>query len=242
MRQEAERADVTDPDSPGPPPSEGRANFATVLRHAGVRNLWLGQIGSQVGDYFAILALLVVMSGFQRGTAETTATVSGLLIALTLLRFVFGLLAGVFVDRWDRRRTMIGSDLLRVALALAFIPAFLSHQLAALYALAFALSAISMLFIPAKGALIPWLVPAAQLASANALSQTSQMLAQFVGPALAGATFATLGTGNQWIAFVIDGVSFLVSAGSTWLVRVPPAAAPPAPRAADSVRRCGASG
>jgi MFS family permease len=212
-----------------------RANFATVLRHSNFRNLWLGQVVSQIGDYFAFLAMLVVVSGFESEAAATTQAVSGLMIALTLPRLLFGVLAGVFVDRWDRRRTMIVSDVLRAALSLGLIPAFLNHQLLVLYALAFALSAVGTLFNPAKGALIPRLVPAEQLTAANALSQTSMMLAQFIGPALAGATFAAAGSGNQWVAFAINALSFLVSAVAILLIRVPQAqtVAPPAAGSTD---------
>ncbi len=212
-----DEAEVGRPAAPAP----ARATFLTVLRNAGFRNLWLGQIISQIGDYFVFLALMVVVSGFQSDAAATTSALAGLGVSMTLPRLLFGVLAGVFVDRWDRRRTMLVSDLVRVGIALAFIPAILAQELLLIYALAFALSAIGTLFVPAKGALIPWLVPDEQLTAANALSQTSQMLAQFAGPALAGATFAAVGSGNQWIAFAIDGVSFLVSALAIWLIRVP---------------------
>src|SRR4051812_26724194 len=174
----------------GPPPA--RVNFFTILRNAGFRNLWLGQIISQIGDYFAFLALMVVVSGFQSDAAATTGALAGLGIAMTLPRLLFGVLAGVFVDRWDRRRTMLVSGLMRMVLVLALIPAILAQELLLIYVLAFALSAVGTLFVPAKGALIPWLVPDEQLTAANALSQTSQMLAQFAGPALAGATFAAV--------------------------------------------------
>jgi MFS transporter, DHA3 family, macrolide efflux protein len=213
----AERPDAAVPaDAPLP-----RANFMTVLRHSGFRNLWLGQVVSQIGDYFAFLALMVVVSGFESEAAATTQAVSGLMIALTLPRLLFGVLAGVFVDRWDRRRTMLVSDVVRAGLSLGLIPAFQNHQLLVLYALAFALSTVGTLFNPAKGALIPRLVPADQLTAANALSQTSQMLAQFIGPALAGATFAAAGSGNQWVAFAVNAGSFLVSAVAILLIRVP---------------------
>jgi MFS family permease len=90
-----------------------------------------------------------------------------------------------------------------------------------MYALAFAMSTVGTLFNPAKGALIPELVPAEHLISANSLSQTTQMLAILVGPALAGTTLALAGTGNQWVAFLVDSVSYLVSAVMIWLVRAP---------------------
>lgn len=199
-----------------------RVTFVAVLRNGGFRNLWLGQIVSQMGDYFAFLAMMVVVTGFSDDPQQTTLAVTGMTIAITLPRLLFGMLAGVFVDRWDRRRTMLASDLLRAGVVLALIPAYLTQNLLLLYALAFALSGIGTLFLPAKGALLPLLVPTEQLMSANALSQTSQMLATIIGPALGGATFALLGNSGGWVAFVIDSLSFLVSAFAIWRMRVPP--------------------
>ena len=211
--------------APTAPPA--RATFRTVLRHGDFRNLWLGQIISQMGDYFATLAILVVVSGFSNDVAGTTQSVSGLMIAFSLPRLLFGVLAGVFVDRWDRRRTMIVADVLRAGLTLAMIPAFLAHNLWLILALTFVLSTFGTLFNPAKGAIIPRLVPAEQLTAANALSQTSQMLATFIGPALAGLTFSAVGKGNEWVAFVINAVSFLVSALAVWRITAQRGAAPP---------------
>lgn len=192
--------------------STDRATFVTVLRNRNFRNLWIGQVVSQVGDYFAFLAIMVVISGFSEDSATITGQVSGVMIALTLPRLLFGVLAGVFVDRWDRRRTMIISDVLRVVLTLGMIPAFMSKNLLLMYGLAFAMSTVGAFFNPAKGALIPKLVPTEHLMTANSLSQTSMMAANFVGPALAGTTFALAGNGNQWVAFVLDSLSFIISA------------------------------
>jgi DHA3 family macrolide efflux protein-like MFS transporter len=175
---------------------------------------------SQVGDYFAILALMVVVAGFTENNAQVTTYVSGLMIALTLPRLLFGVLAGVFVDRWDRRRTMIVSDLVRSVVTLLMIPAFLTKNLWAIYVLAFTMSTFATLFNPAKGALLPLLVSKEQLVSANSLSQTSMMMAGFVGPALAGPIFAVFG---PWVAFVFDSFSFLVSAVAIWAIRMPKA-------------------
>lgn len=228
-------------DSAGPMPAPEKAKqitFLDVLRNGSFRNLWLGQVVSQMGDYFAFLAMMVIVSGFSTNQEQTTLAVSGMMIAFTLPRLLFGMLAGVFVDRWDRRRTMLVSDALRAILTLLMIPAFLAQSLIAMYALGFVMSAIGTLFIPAKGALLPRLVPEEQLISANALSQTSQMLATLIGPALAGATFALVGNGQQWIAFVVDSLSFVVSAFAIWRVVVPPA--PAADAAAPPVATTGA--
>jgi MFS family permease len=224
LEQESLEAGIQPPDEDAP---AKRVTFVDVLRNANFRNLWLGQIVSQIGDYFAFLALTVVVSGFSNTTEGTVLAVSGLLISFSLPRLLFGLLAGVFVDRWDRRRTMLVSDLVRVVLALFMIPAFLAASLPAIFALAFLMSTVGTLFGPAKTALIPRLVSKEQLLSANALSQTSQMLATMIGPALAGFTLATAGEGNEWVALVVDSATFLVSAFTIWLIRMPGTAKAP---------------
>src|SRR5687768_14735485 len=198
-----------------------RVNFVTILKNRNFRYLWLGQIISQMGDYFAFLAIMVVVGTFSQDVGETTQQVSGVMIATALPRLLFGVLAGVFVDRWDRRLTMLVSDLVRPVITLAMIPAFMSKNLWLMYALAFALSAVGTFFNPSKGALIPKMVPPEHLTSANALSQTSFTMAFVLGPALAGATFFLLGAGNEWIAFVLDAGSFLISAVAIWMIRMP---------------------
>jgi DHA3 family macrolide efflux protein-like MFS transporter len=205
-----------------------RANFVTLLRNRNFRNLWLGQVVSQMGDYFAFLAIMVVVGSFSPDVGATTTQISGALIASALPRLLFGILAGVFVDRWDRRLTMLVADLVRPAITLAMIPAFLTRNLWLMYLLAFLLSTVGTCFNPAKGALIPNLVPPEQLLAANALSQTSMTMAFILGPALAGATFYVLGAGNEWLAFVFDAVSYLVSAGTIWMIRLPKEATQPA--------------
>jgi MFS family permease len=198
-----------------------RVTFVDVLRNANFRNLWLGQVVSQVGDYFTFLALTVIASGFSNTTEGTALAVSVVMISFSLPRLLFGLLAGVFVDRWDRRKTMLVSDLVRVVLILFMIPAFMAASLPAIFVLGFLMSTVGTLFNPAKSALIPRLVPPEQLLSANALSQTSQIVATVLGPGLAGATLAVAGTGHEWVALVFDSATFLVSAFTIWLIRVP---------------------
>lgn len=215
-------------------PAQAKPNFLTILRNSNFRNLWLGQIVSQIGDYFAFLTTTVVVSGFSNDTQATTLAVSGMMLANSLPRLLFGMLAGVFVDRWDRRITMFWSDVIRISLALGMIPAFLNKNLWAMYALGFLMSTIGTLFMPAKGALIPKLVPQEHLVAANSLSQTSQMLAVLLGPALAGGTLKLAGPGNEWVAFAVDAASFLISALTIWLIRVPRKVAGPAVLTADA--------
>jgi MFS family permease len=208
--------------------NDERVTFFTILKNRNFRNLWFGQVISQMGDYFAFLAIMVVVGSFSQDVAQTTQQVSGVMIATTLPRLLFGVLAGVFVDRWDRRLTMLASDLIRPALTLAMIPAFMSHNLWLMYLLSFAMSSVGTFFNPAKGALIPKMVPTEHLTAANALSQTSMTMAFVLGPALAGATFFLIGAGNEWMAFVLDAASFLVSALAIWMIRLPKEATNPA--------------
>jgi MFS family permease len=215
---------------------EKPVNFLTLLRNANFRNLFIGQMISQVGDYFAFLGIsIVVATTFATTDAETTAMVSLVFISLGLPRLIFGILSGVFVDRWDRRMIMLASDLIRPILTLAMIPALMSQNIWFVCVVAFLLSAVGTFFIPAKGAIIPSMVPTEQLTAANALIQTSSTLGFFIGPALAGATFALLGAANAWIAFVIDAFSYLVSAFAIWLIRMPKESTHAGPRTAEDM-------
>lgn len=200
------------------PEAQASGSFVTVLRIRDFRLLWLGQLISQTGDYFVYLALMVVISGFSSDKAEMTTSLSSLMIFFTLPKLLFGALAGVFVDRWPQRRTMVVADLARMVLTLAMIPAFQSRNLPLIYALAFTSSAISTFFIAAKGALLPRLVPREQLLPANTISQVSMMVANLAGPALAGGVFALVGNDRQWVAFIVDAASFLLSGVALWLM------------------------
>ena len=215
---------------------EKPVNFIALLRNANFRNLFFGQMISQIGDYFAFLGISIVVATTMASTdAEATAVVSVVMISIGLPRLIFGILAGVFVDRWDRRMTMLASDLIRPALTLAMIPALMSRNLWVVCVLAFFLSAVGTFFNPAKGAIIPNMVPTEHLTAANAFIQTSSMLGFFIGPGLAGATFALLGAGNAWIAFVVDALSFLISALAIWLIKMPKEATQAGPRTAEDL-------
>ncbi|MEZ4646473.1 MAG: MFS transporter [Chloroflexota bacterium] len=179
-----------------------------LLRIREFRWLWLGQIVSNFGDAVTHLTLVLFIN---RVTEGSTTAIAYLLIALALPRATIGLVAGVFADRWNRKRTMIVSDLLRGVLILAFI--FLSvnnTQLWLLYMIAFIHSAIGAFFLPARSALIPNLVPKEGLLAANSLSQMSMVFLQVLGTAAAGFIVGVLDT--FWPAFVIDAVTFFVSA------------------------------
>ena len=182
------------------------ASFADVLRNRNFLALWLGQVISQIGDSFTFLALLITVN---RLTGSTVAM--GLMtISLTLPQLVFSFLAGVVVDRVNRKHVMIISDLLRALLVLAFLTVRSAEQVYVFYFVGFLLSSVSVFFAPAKTTMIPRIVEGEdELLSANALSQTIRVVALLMGPALAGFLIAWAGTE---VAFVVDSLSYIISA------------------------------
>ena len=180
-----------------------------LLRINNFRWLWFGQIVSNIGDSLTHLTLVLLIN---RMTEGSTTAIAGLLIALALPQATIGLIAGVYVDRMDRRRTMIVSDLVRGILVFVFIGATLLDGAAALwtiYVIAFLHSAISAFFMPARSAVIPNVVPKEGLLAANSLSQMSLVLFRVVGTAVAGIIVGVLN--NFWIAFTIDAATFFLS-------------------------------
>lgn len=190
-----------------------------VLASRNFRLLWLGQAVSTFGDKFTEIAIPIFVfnltgSATQLGLAFLTQTLATLL---------FGLYAGVMADRWDRQRTMIGTDILRaiivvMVLGVPLLDTTLEVQLILLYTLGFAVAAVKQFFTPAKVAAIPDTVTESQLVSANSWDQATATLVGFFGFAIAGALIGLVGTS---IAFAVDAGTFLLSALFISLMRLP---------------------
>jgi MFS family permease len=179
-------------------------SFRDVLRIDVMRRVWYAQIISLFGDFLALFAVIAVVSFRMNGTARQ---LTSLQIAY-MLPFVFvGPIAGVFVDRWPLKPTLISSDLIRAALALLLIPATKVWQV---YLVLAALSCVSAFFGPAQTVTIRSHVPTPGLMSANALMQIAFMGSRIVGPAAAGFMVARF---TPSVCYAIDVISFLVSAG-----------------------------
>ncbi len=174
------------------------------LRIADYRWLWIGQFVSVIGDKINQIAM-AMMVYFVTGSMFQM----GIMLGVTMLpAALFGLLAGVYVDRWDRRFTMIGSDLIRAVLVL-LIPLVARFGIGWVYLLAFIVSTVSLFFIPAKRAIIPDLVPADELMAANSLDNASEAVAELAGLAVGAALVALLG---HVVAFGVDAATFVFSA------------------------------
>ncbi len=196
-----------------------------ALRQANFRFLFLGGLISNLGDWFLFIALPYYVYSL---TGSALAT-GGTFIAESLPAILFGSVAGVFVDRWDRRRIMIASDLSRAILLLGLLAVHSPETVWIVFAVSFAQSTIGQFFNPAKNALIPRLVGDKDLLTANSLSATASQLTMLIGPPLGGAALALFGMAS---GVLVDSASFLLSAILTGLVVVAPLGNVPAPEAA----------
>jgi predicted MFS family arabinose efflux permease len=180
-----------------------------LARNADFRRLWTGQVVSEIGDWLnniAVLALAIELAG----PARQGHAVAVYAIARHLPLFVFGPVAGVVVDRADRRRVMIAADIARAVLALGFLLAQKFSTLPLIYAVGASLFSVSAFFNAAKRATLPNLVSRTDdLLAANSLSASTTAATIAVGSALGGlvATFA----GRETV-FVINAATFLLSA------------------------------
>lgn len=185
-----------------------------VLRSRNFSLLWFGQIISMIGDWVLVLALPFYIYNL---TGSALAT-GGMFIAMFLPRLFVGTLAGVFVDRWNRRMTMIISDLLRAALLLMLLLVHSANLLWLIFAVAILESAVSQFFAPARSAIIPSLVSEEELVAANSLDAFSDAITRLLGPSLGGMLFGLLGIVS---IVLLDSASYIVSAILILLIVVP---------------------
>jgi len=185
---------------------EQNKGAASVLKIPNFRKLWIGQTISQIGDGLTNLAILIVVNQL----TGSTKALAGVAIALALPQILIGLFAGVVVDRFDRRRIMIISDVLRGLVVLGFMFVREPSQVWMFYVLAFIQAGIGTFFDPAKSALIPNIVESSELLAANALSQTTRVITGVIGTALAGVLISL--AHGAWLPFTLDGLSFFLSA------------------------------
>lgn len=190
-----------------------------VLRQRDFSLLWLGGVFSVVGDYFLFVALPFFV--YER-TGSVLAT-GAMFAAETLPRLLFGSVAGVFVDRWDRKKTMVISDLSRALVLLPLLAVAAGGPLALVYAVAFVEASVSMFFLPAKGAIIPSLLAERDLTAANSLNSLSEEVPSLVGALLGGALLGVAGLSGL---VLLDVATYLVSALLISLIAAPSPVAP----------------
>ena len=176
------------------------------------RRLWIGQAISELGNWFNFIAAL----GLVRVVSNKAPEVTTILLLTRLVPFtLFAPLAGAFVDRWSRRTVMIATDLARVAVALGFLLVKRPEDLWIAYVCTALLSFFGAFFEAAKNAAVPNITGDRDLLAGNALMFSSRFLLMSLGAALGGFTSANVG---YKAAFIVNAVSFLISAYSVWLI------------------------
>jgi MFS family permease len=176
------------------------------------RRLWAGQVISELGNWFNFIAGLGLVRSVSGASPEVTAA----LLILRIAPFaIFAPIAGALVDRWSRRTVMIVSDLLRTVFALGFLFVRGPEDLWIAYVCSALVSLLTAFFEAAKNASLPNIVGDDGLLAGNALMFSSRFLLMSVGAALGG--WASYLFGYE-IAFIINAISFAVSAFSVWLV------------------------
>ncbi len=190
--------------------------FAGLLRsNRNYRFTWTGQVVSEVGDHYNNIAV------FSLALANTGSglVVAGILIARGLAVMLAGPIAGVLLDRMDRKRIMIVSDLVRGVIALAFLAGIPQGRTWLLYALSGLLMFASPFFTAGRASILPTIAPRDELHPANSLTQLTQWTTVMIGSFLGGTSIA--GFGYKW-AFVFNAFSFLFSAACISRLRLPP--------------------
>jgi len=202
------------PDPDAPLPTGLRGYVALLQRNPNARKVWISQVVSQLGNWFNTVALL----GLLVELTNNPAAGNWISVAQIIPVAVVGLfISGLVADRFDRRRIMIVADLARAVIALSFLLIRTPETAWIAYAGTVALAIGTSFYQPAASAALPNIVTPRQLPVAAMLGQTTFATMLFVGAFVGGAITTLLG---RDVAFVLNAISFLVSAVLVWRTRV----------------------
>ena len=194
----------------------GATGYVELLRrNREFRQLWLGQVVSQLGDWFntiAVMTLVLRLTGSGRAL--------GLIFVTRFLpSVIISPLSGVVADRFSRRHIMIWSDALRAVVVLGFLFVRRPEHVWAIYALTVAQLALSAFFEPARSAAIPSVVAPRDLVAANAITSVTWSAMLTLGAAVGGVITGLVGTDAS---FVLDSLTYVGSALLIASIRLPP--------------------
>src|ERR1700730_8070991 len=183
-----------------------------LRRNRPFRQLWLGQAVSELGNWFNFIAGL----GLVRLVSDKAAGATTIMLVARLAPFTLvAPFAGAFVDRWSRRTVMIATDLVRALIALRLLFVSRAADLWIAYLCTVLLSVFGAFFEAAKNAAVPNITGDSDLLAGNALMWSSRFLLMSFGAAMGGWTAAHFG---YRAAFIVNSISFLISAYSVWLI------------------------
>jgi MFS family permease len=188
-----------------------------LRRNANFRNLWLGSVVSQFGDWFNVLASAELISRL----TDSGIALSYLFLARFLPLFLFSPFAGILADRFNRKTIMVISDVLRGLTVLGFLLVRRPEDIWLFYLLTVVQFTLSALFQPARSAVLPGIVEKNQIVAANALDSLTWSTMLALGALVGGLVAAVFGAET---AFVADAFTFLVSAFFIARIVLPPRA------------------
>jgi MFS family permease len=211
--------------------AHARSGEQGLWRNRNWRLLFTGQAVSMTGDFiFDVTVVLWIATRIAVGQTWAPLAVGGALIAVAAPVMLIGPFAGVFVDRWDRRRTMMAADVIRAVLvaSLLLVPVFedrlsVAAQLVCVYGVVALASAAAQFFNGSRFAIIANVIPPQDQPRASAIGQTVVAVAGVVGPPLAAPLLFSVGI--QW-ALIVNALSFLISYVATQQMRVEAVPAP----------------
>lgn len=202
------------------------SNYIRLLRqYPDFARLWWAQVVSLLGDWFQTIVLSVVVAKFSEGSPlDEGLAVSIFLLARLVPPLVVGPFAGVLIDRFDRKRLLILSDVCRTGVVLLFLLATGPDWLWLIYLLTVLQFSLSAIFEPGRNAILPSLLPREELVLANTLGSVTWSVMLAIGAIIGGVVAAFFGTA---IALVIDAITFAISALLITRITLHPEYAPP---------------
>ncbi len=205
-----------------PGPDEGGA--LAVLRNRPFLLLWLSQVATQIGSNMVLYALTVVVVQ----ASDLNTAVSGLFLTFLVPSVLFSALAGVYVDRIDRRIVLVVTNAMRAVLLVAIFA--VGHDLTYVLLLNIVFATVTVFFAPAEAAMIPVLVPRDQLVAANGLFTLTLNGAFALGFALLGPLIVTLSGGPEPLLLVVATLFAIAAIFCLTLPSDPPVSAADRPR------------
>ena len=189
------------------------SDFINLLRrNRNYRSTWTGQVVSEVGDHFNNIAVF----SLALDNTKSGMVVTFIMLSRAIPAIMAGPMAGVVLDRFDRKRIMIASDLIRAVVALCFIWAIPREHTWLLYPLSGLLMFASPFFTSGRSSILPTIASDEELHTANSLTQTTQWTTLTIGAFLGG---ISVKLGYEW-AFFFNAMSFLFSAACISTLRV----------------------
>jgi MFS family permease len=200
-------------------PQPVSTGYAALVRHnADFRWLWSGQVVSLLGDWFNLIASIALITSL----TESGIAVGSLFVIRMLAPFLTSPIAGVVADRFRRRNILIAADVIRGVVVAGMLLVRSTETVWLLYVLTALQMGTSSFFFTARNAILPDIVDASGLGTANAISAATWSVMLAVGAALGGLTAGWLGI---YTAFTIDAATFFLSAALVAQIRRQPSAA-----------------